>query len=94
MTHDTATAASGRALGTIGIFLLLVLTKLVDVSATPATTLSGRVRLALARLGLGGISAIGTAIDRLTLPRPLYEAAGGPSGRLEGATVDAPGRSS
>jgi hypothetical protein len=67
---------SNHALGTLGLFLLLLLAKLAPGAYGPHRTVRQRLRSALARRAIDGLAAIGWLADRLPGgPAPLRNVA-------------------
>jgi hypothetical protein len=58
-----------KVLGWVGLFLLLVVSKLTDVADRPQETLADRVSGWIARRGIDLVAAIGWLADRLPEPR-------------------------
>lgn len=68
MTNRLVSRWGAYALGTFGLFLVLLVGLLAPHAAARQHTYSGRVRGWLARRALDGIGAIGWLVDRLPPP--------------------------
>ena len=81
MTRRLVTKWRVYALGSLGLFLVVLVGKLAPHAAARPHTASERVRAWLARAALDGIEAIGWVVDRLPPPVSRPRA----SGRLKPA---------
>ena len=70
MSHLAPHDSMERLLGILGIFLILVVTRLAERGFTATPTATGRLTGFLARRAIAGIGAIGWLIDRLPFPAP------------------------
>ena len=59
-----------RVLGSLGLFLLLLIVRLSDSAFNPQHTLAGRVSGFLARRAIDAVAIVGWLFDRLPAPTP------------------------
>ena len=76
-----------HVLGSLGLFLLLVVARLAKCCVDPQHTLAGRVSGCLARRAIDAVAVVGWLVDRL--PAPALEQA--PSSACDAANAWRPG---
>ena len=70
MTKHLFHMNSERLLGSLGLFLLLLIVRLSDSAFNPQHTLAGRVSGFLARRAIDAVAIVGWLFDRLPTPVP------------------------
>jgi len=68
MNNRVLSVGAERALGVVGLFLVLVVTKLASQGSTVKHTVAGQVWAFLVRRAIDGIAVIGWLADRLLPP--------------------------
>jgi hypothetical protein len=68
MTKHLFRMNTERALGFLGLFLLLLIVRLSDSAFNPQHTLAGRVSGFLARRAIDAVAIVGWLFDRLPAP--------------------------
>jgi hypothetical protein len=71
MTKHLFPINTERVLGSVGLFLLIVVGKLADRGYGPQQTFAGRVSGCMARRAIDAIAVIGWLVDRLPGPTVL-----------------------
>lgn len=71
MTKHLFPVNTEHVLGSVGLFLLIVVGKLADRGYSPQRTLTGRVSGSMARRAIDAIAVIGWLVDRLYEPAVL-----------------------
>lgn len=69
MTHTGSFIDVGHPLGTVGLFLMLVVARLAGPALATHTTTAGRAGGFAARRAIDAVGVIGRLFDRLPLPR-------------------------
>ena len=75
MTNKVLSLEMGHVLGTLGLFLMLVIARLAHVAYEPQQTTADRLTSLLARRVIDGIAAIGWVADHLPAPSARHDAA-------------------
>lgn len=78
---------TGHLLGTVGLFLLLLLGKLVPLAAESPRTARQRAQSLLARRAIDAIAMIGWLADRLPQERSAHQRVSTPISRAERLSV-------
>ena len=71
MTKHLFPMNTEHVLGSVGLFLLIVVGKLADRGYGPQQTFAGRVYGCMARLAIDAIAVLGWLVDRLPKPGVL-----------------------
>jgi hypothetical protein len=72
MSKRLLSIETGNALGTLGLFLMLVIARLADHAYEAQETAADRLTSFLARRVIDGIAAIGWVVDHLPAAGPQY----------------------
>jgi hypothetical protein len=71
MTKHLFPMNTDHVLGSVGVFLLIVVGKLADRGYSPQQTFAGRVSGCMARRAIDAIAVMGWLVDRLPKPAVL-----------------------